>query len=98
MYFDQPQRAFGGLYRCTKFVWNRCSSFDNIQVLIFSEFGFKTPIHAPKMGFSGFDAIHGEKSLRYHRKEHPKVETCHMMYRLSKSVHQCGLSAMPRTK
>ena len=24
---------FGGLYRCTKVGWNRCSSFDNTEVL-----------------------------------------------------------------
>jgi len=45
--------AFGGLYHCAKFGWNRRSSFDNMQVLIFCEFGLKTAIHAPKMGFWG---------------------------------------------
>jgi len=34
-----------------KIGWNRCSSFDNMQVLIFNELGLKMPIHAPKMGF-----------------------------------------------
>jgi len=24
---DHPRRAFGGLHRCAKFGWNRCSSF-----------------------------------------------------------------------
>jgi len=38
-------------YHCAKFGWNQCSSFDNMQVLIFCEFGWKTPIHAPKMVF-----------------------------------------------
>jgi len=28
---DHPQ--FGGLYHCAKFGWNRCSSFNNMQVL-----------------------------------------------------------------
>jgi len=27
---QHSQRAFGGLYRCAKFGWNRCSSFDKI--------------------------------------------------------------------
>jgi len=32
----------------------RCSSFDNMNVFRFREFGLKTPIHAPKLGFGGF--------------------------------------------
>ena len=48
---DHPRRAFGGLYRCAKFGWNRCSSFDNMHVFRFREFGLKTPIHAPKLVF-----------------------------------------------
>jgi len=39
--------------------------FDNMQVLIFCEFGLKTPIHAPKTGFwGGFDPLSGELSHR----------------------------------
>jgi len=49
---DHPRRAFGGLYHCAKFGWNRCSSFDNMHVFDFA-FGLKTPIHAPKLGFMG---------------------------------------------
>ena len=47
---DHPRRVFGGLYRCAKFGWNRFSSFDNMHVFRFREFGLKTPIHAPKIG------------------------------------------------
>ena len=48
---DHPRRAFGGLCHCTKFSWNRCSSFDNtgMHVFRFHEFGLKTPIHDPKL-------------------------------------------------
>jgi len=59
---DHPQRAFGGLYHCAKFAWNRCSSFDNMQVLIFCELGFKTPFHGPKIIFGGFDCLNEELS------------------------------------
>ena len=45
---DHPRRAFGGLYHCAKFGWNRCSSFDNMRVFRFRECGLKTPI--PKIG------------------------------------------------
>jgi len=30
---DRPRKPFGGLYHCAKFGWNRCSRFDNMQVL-----------------------------------------------------------------
>jgi len=45
---DHLRRAFGGLYHCAKFRWNRCSSFDTLHVFRFHEFGLKTPIYAPK--------------------------------------------------
>ena len=47
---DDPRRAFGGLYHCAKFGWNRCSSFDNMHVFRFREFGLKMPIHANNSG------------------------------------------------
>jgi len=47
---DHPRRAFGGLYYYAKFGWNRFGSFDNTQVLVFCDFGLKTPIHAPFWG------------------------------------------------
>ena len=50
---DHPRRAFGGLYHCVKCVWNRSSSFGNMHVSLFREFGLTMPIHAPKMGFGG---------------------------------------------
>jgi len=46
-------RVFGGLDRCAKFGWNRCGSFDSMQVLIFCEFGLKMPIHARFGRFGG---------------------------------------------
>jgi len=44
---------FGGLYHCVKVGWNRCGSFDDMQVLVFCDFGWKTPIHAPFWGVFG---------------------------------------------
>ena len=52
-HWDNPRRLLSGLYCCAKFGWNRCSTFDNMKVLIFCAFGLKTPIHAPKIGFFG---------------------------------------------
>jgi len=50
-YWDHPRRLLCGLYRFAKVGWNRCSTFDNMKVLIFCAFGLKTPTHAPKLGF-----------------------------------------------
>jgi len=46
-WLDHSRRAFGSLYHCAKFGWNRCSSFDNMQVLVFVTLAWKclfTPI------------------------------------------------------
>ena len=57
-HWDHPLRLLGGLYRSAKFGWNRCSTLDNMKVLIFCAFGLKTPIHAPKIGvLGGFDSL-----------------------------------------
>ena len=55
---EPSTKAFGGLYHCAKFGWNRCSSFDNMRVFRFCEFGLKTPVH----GFFlwGVDPLNGE--------------------------------------
>ena len=62
MYWDHPRRLLGGLYRFAKFGLNRCSTFDNMKVLILCVFGWKTPIHASKIGvFGGFDSLSRER-------------------------------------
>ena len=58
--WDDPRRAFDGLYHCAIFGWNRCSSFDYMHVFPFREFGFKTPIHVPKMAFWCFWPLNEE--------------------------------------
>ena len=52
---------FGGLCPCAKFGLNRCSNFDNMQVLILCALSLKMPIHAP---FSSvFGANSGKRKL-----------------------------------
>ena len=51
--FGPPTKGVWWSYRCAKFGCNRCSSFDNMHVFRFHEFGLKTPIHAHKMGVWG---------------------------------------------
>ena len=50
---NQPRAEFGGSYHCAKFGWNRCSSFNNMLVLIFTEFLLKMPILSSKWGTFG---------------------------------------------
>ena len=60
VYLDHPRRAFVGLCHCAKFGRNRFSSFDNMPLLMFCEFGLKMPIHAPFwVVFGGFDPLDG---------------------------------------
>jgi len=48
-YLDDQLRVLGGLYHCAKFGYDRCSSFGNMSISIFSTFRWKTPIHSPKI-------------------------------------------------
>jgi len=52
-YLDNPRRVLGGLYHCAKFGYNRCSSFDDMNVSILGAFGWKTSIHGPKIRVLG---------------------------------------------
>ena len=36
---DHLRRGFGDIYHCAEFGWDRCNSFNNMQVLIFYVFG-----------------------------------------------------------
>ena len=49
-----PQTLLGVLHRFAKFGWNRWSRFYTVKVLLFCEFGLKTPIQAPKLFFGLF--------------------------------------------
>jgi len=75
---DHLRRAFGGLYHCTKCGWNRCSSFNNMHVFRFHEFGLHTPIHFPKLGFFGFfDPLNGEQC--------EQIPKSHILVRIKKN-------------
>jgi len=53
-HLNHPQRVHGDLYHCVAFGYNRCSTFDEMYVLIFVHlFGLKTPIHAYRIGVLG---------------------------------------------
>jgi len=49
--FGDSRRAFGGLYYCAKFGWNRHSSFDNMHVFDFVSLARRRLFTPPKLGF-----------------------------------------------
>ena len=90
---NHPQRAFGGLYRCAKFGWNRCSSFDNMHVFYFTYLAWKRLFTPQNWGFWGiWPPKWGALSTRP-QKAHPWAERRHMTYRSWKSVHCDDLCA-----
>jgi len=48
---DHPRRAFGGLCHCAKFGWIRCSSFNNIYVML--RVWLENAYSCPSFGFFG---------------------------------------------
>ena len=92
---DHTRRAFGGLYHCSKFGWNRCNSFDNMHVFEFASSAWKRLFTHQKLGFWGFDPKMESSLTATPQKTLPCVETerRHMTYRSSKSVDRCGLCA-----
>jgi len=79
-YLDHPQWVLGGLYHSAKFGYDGCSSFYNINISIFGPFGWKIPIHAPKIGvFGQFDPLNGLQYQPKPKKAHP----CMSPHRLS---------------
>jgi len=87
---------------CAKCGWNWCSTFDNMQVALFSTLGLKvlSLFMSPKWEFwgGGFHPISGEWQQRDLQRAHAYVETLHVMYWLSKSVYWQMLSTIPRIK
>jgi len=62
--------------------WNRYSSFDDMQVLLFSDLGLKTLFATQNWGFGGLDPLNGKHCHRDPKKALPCAETRHMMYTL----------------
>ena len=52
VHLDNPHEYLG-LCHSAKFRNDRCSSFYNMNISIFGTFGWKMPIHAPKIGVFG---------------------------------------------
>ena len=80
-----PIKGICGVYHCANF-GNQRSSFDNMQVLIFNQFGLKMPIHASKWVVWRSDSLN-EKQQHHDPQASTCAETHHMTYRLSRSVN-----------
>ena len=64
-----PTKAFGGLYHCAKFGWNRCSSFENMDVFPISRVWLENAYSRPKIeGFGVFDPLNGEQCEKFRKK------------------------------
>jgi len=61
-YLGHPRTVLGGLYHCAKIGWNRCTGFDNMQVLLFCALCLKTSIRTHKIGVLGaYDPLNGQR-------------------------------------
>jgi len=74
---------FGGLCHCTKFGLNRCSSFDNMQFLIFWALSLKMSIHATFWVFLGQKWGNGNFVYFYSSRNANHPETRILRYNLS---------------
>jgi len=89
-HLDHPR--LGSLYRCAKFGCNQ--RFVDFNILHDKLENAYSP--APKWEFWGLDPLNGKEQQWDPQKAHPCVKTCHITYRLSKSVYRWKLSAFPR--
>ena len=59
--FEPPTKTTCWSLSLYKIGCNRCTNFDNMQVLLFCALGLKKPIHASKIGVLGaFDLLNGQ--------------------------------------
>jgi len=80
-YLDNPHWVLMGLYHSAKFGYDRWSSFYNMNISIFGTFGWKIPIHAPKIGVLGqFDLLNGPQYQLRPKKAHPCVSPRHLSH------------------
>jgi len=59
--FGPPTKGIWWSLSLCKIWLESVSSFNNMPVFRFSEFGLKTPIYAPKLGFWGILPLSGEQ-------------------------------------
>jgi len=86
---NHTRRVFVAIMTAIKVGWNWCSSWGNMKVLTFNEFGLKMPIRSQDGAFVwvGFHFLNGEQSHRDPKKAPSCAECCHMRYRWLRLVH-----------
>jgi len=96
--FGPPTKGIGGVYRCAKFGWNRCSSLDNMYAFRFRQFGLKTPVHAPKIVVLGIlPPIWGAMSTNP-KKAHPCASPRRLSHYARKSVDASDCRWVPEKR
>ena len=69
------------LYHSAKFGYDQCCSFYNTNISIFGPFGWKMPIHVPKIGvFGQFDPLNGLQYKPKPKKARPCVSPRHLSH------------------
>jgi len=87
--FGPPTKCILLVFVTAKFGLNRCSSFDNMQVLIFWVLSLKMPIHAHFWGVFGAKmGEHGNFVYGYPSRNASHQKTRTLRYNLSKSVQR----------
>jgi len=97
-WLDHARRPFGGLYYCAKSGWKRCSGFNNMQVLVFCDFGWKMPVHAPFL-VGGLGHIFPKNvTHRLNTKYRPWAEPRHLSHKAWISAARFELGVWIRKK
>ena len=79
--FGQRTVSTSGLYHSAEFGYDRCSSFYNMNISIFGMFGWKIPIHDPKIGVWGqYDPLNGLQYQQKPKMAHPCVGPRHLSH------------------
>jgi len=79
--FGPPTVSTWGSLSLCKICYDRCTSFYNMNIVIFGTFGWKIPIHTPKIGvFGQFVPLNG---LQYQ----PKSKMAHLYVSPRHSSH-----------
>jgi len=80
-YLDNPQWVLRDFYHSAKFGYDRCTSFYNINISILGTYGWKIPIHTPKIGvFGQFDPLNGLQYQPKPKKAHTCVSPRHLRH------------------
>jgi len=97
-YMDHPQRVLYRLCYCAKFGYDKCSSFDNMNISIIGAFCWKTPIQFHKIELFCESDPHGGQYHRNSRKAHPCMKPSHLNHQVWKFVQRSDLQVSSQNR